>query len=42
MFGFELPKLSDIESLETVGEQDFWLALFNAETVEELERLVEI
>ena len=37
---FELPKLPDIDSINTNSEKDLWLALFNAETEEELEKLV--
>jgi len=37
---FELPKMPDIDSLDTNSEKDLWLALFNARTEEELEKLV--
>ena len=37
---FELTKLGDIENLDLNSERDLWLALFNAETEEELEKLV--
>ena len=37
---FELPKLPDVDSINTNSEKDLWLALFNAETEEELEKLV--
>jgi predicted transposase/invertase (TIGR01784 family) len=36
---FELPKLHGIDSIDMNSEQDLWLALFNAETEEELEKL---
>ena len=36
---FELPKLPDIDSIDTTNEKDLWLALFNAETEEELEKI---
>jgi len=36
---FELPKMQEIESIDTDNEKDLWLALFNAETKEELEEL---
>ena len=36
---FELPKLPDIDSIDTTNEKNLWLALFNAETEEELEKL---
>jgi len=36
---FELPKLQGIEAINLNSEQDLWLALFNAETEEELEKL---
>ena len=36
---FELPKLMGIDSINLNNEQDLWLALFNAETEEELEKL---
>ncbi|MCL2202321.1 MAG: Rpn family recombination-promoting nuclease/putative transposase [Defluviitaleaceae bacterium] len=35
---FELPKLSNV--VDTTNEKDLWLALFNAETEEELETLI--
>lgn len=37
---FELPKLPDVDSIDTTSEKDLWLALFNAETEEELEKLI--
>ncbi|MCL1882430.1 MAG: Rpn family recombination-promoting nuclease/putative transposase [Defluviitaleaceae bacterium] len=37
---FELPKLPDVELIDGACEKDLWLALFNAETVEELEKLI--
>ena len=37
---FELSKLPDIDSLDPTREKDLWLALFNAKTEEELEKLV--
>jgi predicted transposase/invertase (TIGR01784 family) len=37
---FELPKLPDVDSINKNSEKDLWLALFNAETEEELEKLV--
>ena len=37
---FELKKLKDIDQLDLNSERDLWLALFNAETEEELEKLV--
>ena len=37
---FELPKLPDVELTDTTSEKDLWLALFNAETQEELEQLM--
>ena len=37
---FELPKLPDVDSINTNSEKDLWLALFNAETEEELVKLV--
>jgi len=37
---FELPKMPDVDSLDTANEKDLWLALFNANTEEELEKLV--
>ena len=36
---FELPKMSAVESIDPNNEKDLWLALFNAETEEELEEL---
>ena len=36
---FELPKLPDVDSINVNCEKDLWLALFNAETEEELEKL---
>jgi predicted transposase/invertase (TIGR01784 family) len=36
---FELPKLPDVDFIDTTNEKDLWLALFNAETEEELEKL---
>ena len=37
---FELPKLPGVDSIDPGIEKDLWLALFNAETEEELEKLV--
>ena len=37
---FELPKLPGVDFINTNNEKDLWLALFNAETEEELEKLV--
>ena len=37
---FELPKLPDIDSIDTGSEKDLWLALFNSDTEEELEKLI--
>ena len=37
---FELPKMHDVDSLDPNSEKDLWLALFNAKTEEELEKLV--
>ena len=37
---FELPKLGDVDSIDTTSEKDLWLALFNADTEEELEKLI--
>ncbi|MCL2223137.1 MAG: Rpn family recombination-promoting nuclease/putative transposase [Oscillospiraceae bacterium] len=37
---FELPKLLGVDSIDTTSERELWLALFNAETEEELEKLV--
>ena len=39
MHFFELPKMKEIESIDINNEKDLWLALFNAETEEELEEL---
>jgi predicted transposase/invertase (TIGR01784 family) len=36
---FELPKLPDVDLIDANSEKDLWLALFNAETEEELEKL---
>ena len=36
---FELPKMPDIDSIDTTNEKDLWLALFNARTEEELVKL---
>ena len=36
---FELPKMKDVESIDIGSEKELWLALFNAETEEELETL---
>ena len=36
---FELPKLKGIDSIESGNEQELWLALFKAETEEELTKL---
>jgi len=36
---FELPKMLDVELIDHNSEKDLWLALFNAETEEELESL---
>jgi len=36
---FELPKMQDVESIDPSREKELWLALFNAETEEELEQL---
>jgi len=38
---FELPKLQDVTAIDTTNEKDLWLALFNAETEEELEKISE-
>ena len=38
---FELPKLKGIDSIVPGDEQDFWLALFNAKTEEELTKIKE-
>jgi len=37
---FELPKLPNVEQIDTRSEKDLWLALFNAETQEELAQLM--
>jgi len=37
---FELPKLPNVDLIDTKSEKDSWLALFNAETEEELEQLM--
>ena len=37
---FELKKLPEIDALDPTSEKDLWLALFNAKTEEELEKLV--
>ena len=37
---FELPKLPDVDFIDTTSEKDLWLALFNADTEEELEKLI--
>ncbi|MCL2399572.1 MAG: Rpn family recombination-promoting nuclease/putative transposase [Defluviitaleaceae bacterium] len=36
---FELPKMLDVKSINMSNEKDLWLALFNAETQEELDEL---
>ncbi|MDR2166438.1 MAG: Rpn family recombination-promoting nuclease/putative transposase [Clostridiales bacterium] len=36
---FELQKLKDLDQLDLESEKDLWLALFNAKTEEELEKL---
>ena len=36
---FELPKLPTIDTIDLTNEKDLWLALFNAETEEELSQL---
>ncbi|MCL2356567.1 MAG: Rpn family recombination-promoting nuclease/putative transposase [Defluviitaleaceae bacterium] len=36
---FELPKMPKVDSINPNNEKDLWLALFNAETEEELEKL---
>jgi predicted transposase/invertase (TIGR01784 family) len=36
---FELPKMPDVDSVDANSEKDLWLALFNAQTEEELEKL---
>ena len=36
---FELPKMIDVEEIDPNNEKELWLALFNAETEEELEEL---
>ena len=33
---FELKKLPNLENIDTANEKDLWLALFNAETLEEM------
>jgi predicted transposase/invertase (TIGR01784 family) len=38
---FELPKLKGIDSIIPGNEQEFWLALFNAETEEEITKIKE-
>jgi predicted transposase/invertase (TIGR01784 family) len=38
---FELPKLKGIDSIVPGNEQDFWLALFKAETEEEIAKIEE-
>jgi len=35
---FELPKMPEVETINANSEKDLWLALFNAETEEELSR----
>ena len=42
MHTFELPKLAGIDAIDAPSEKDLWLALFNAETAEELDNLVKI
>jgi len=37
---FELPKLPNVDLIDKTSEKDLWLALFNAETEEELEQLM--
>ena len=37
---YELPKLAGVDSIDTTSERDLWLALFNADTEEELEKLI--
>ena len=37
---YELSKLDDIDQLDLTNEKDLWLALFNAETEDELNKLV--
>jgi len=37
---FELPKMPGVDALDTGSEKDLWLALFNANTEEELEKLI--
>ncbi|MCL1863473.1 MAG: hypothetical protein FWF78_07900 [Defluviitaleaceae bacterium] len=39
MHFFELPKMPEVETINANSEKDLWLALFNAETEEELEEL---
>lgn len=36
---FELPKMPNVNLINSNNEKDLWLALFNAETEEELEEL---
>jgi predicted transposase/invertase (TIGR01784 family) len=36
---FELKKMPDVDSIDKTSEKDLWLALFNADTEEELEKL---
>jgi len=36
---YELPKMQDVKSIDPSSEKDLWLALFNAETEQELEHL---
>ena len=36
---FELPKMQDVKAINPNNEKELWLALFNAETEEELEEL---
>ena len=36
---FELPKMPEVDLIDTDNEKELWLALFNAETEEELEEL---
>jgi len=36
---YELPKMQDVESIDPSSEKDLWLALFDAETEQELEHL---
>ena len=37
---FELPKLPNVDAIDTTSEKDLWLALFNAQTEQELEKLI--